>query len=171
MFYLTVVKDEASLPCLQNPLPYLIMSNMNPVHSFITHLFTISCTHPILLLCWNILKSHLKFQILYRPVDSNMHLCIKQNLVYAQVSKMFFTLNPTEFLCFSYSLSLLHKHNLVQTWNYELSNSIHHSFTSSLLGFNFLLTLLLNALNLYSFLNMRHQVSNKTKQHVKLYIT
>ena len=55
---LPIVDDEASL-CLQNPLPYLIMSHMNPVHTFITHLFTIPCNNLILLLCWNILNTHI----------------------------------------------------------------------------------------------------------------
>jgi len=40
---LLVVDDVASLACLQNPFLYLIMGQMNPVHTFITHLFTISC--------------------------------------------------------------------------------------------------------------------------------
>jgi len=34
---------KTSLPCLQNPFLYLIMSQMNPVHTFITRLFTIPC--------------------------------------------------------------------------------------------------------------------------------
>ena len=75
MFYLPVVEDEASLPCSQNPLPYLIMSNMNPVHTFITHLFTISCNHLTPLLCWNILNSHFQFEILYRPVVTVPCIC------------------------------------------------------------------------------------------------
>ena len=45
MFYLPGVEDEASLPHLQNPLLYLIMSHMNPVHTFIAHLFTTHCNH------------------------------------------------------------------------------------------------------------------------------
>jgi hypothetical protein len=40
---LLVIDDEASVACLQNPFLYLIMSQMNPVHTFITHLFTIPC--------------------------------------------------------------------------------------------------------------------------------
>ncbi len=40
-FCLPVVEDEASLR-LQNPLLYLIISHINPVHTFLTHLFTIS---------------------------------------------------------------------------------------------------------------------------------
>ena len=61
---LPVVEDEASLPSLQNPFLYLIISHINPVHTFITHLFMIPCNHLILLLCWNILNYHLKFEIL-----------------------------------------------------------------------------------------------------------
>jgi len=61
--FLLVVEDEASLH-LQNPLLYLIMSHMNTAHTFITQLFTIPCNHLILLLCWNILHSHLTFKIL-----------------------------------------------------------------------------------------------------------
>ena len=47
--FLPIADEEASLP-LQNPLLYLIISHMNPVHTFITHLFTIPCNHLILLL-------------------------------------------------------------------------------------------------------------------------
>jgi len=64
MFFLPAAEHEASLPHLQNPLLYPIMSHMNPVHIFITHLFTIPCNHLINLLCWKILTSHLKFEIL-----------------------------------------------------------------------------------------------------------
>ena len=39
MFCLLVVEDEASLPSLQNPLQYLIISHINPVYAFITHLY------------------------------------------------------------------------------------------------------------------------------------
>ena len=42
--------------------------------------------------------------------------------------------------------------------------------SSSLLEFNLLITLFLNSLNIYSFLNMNNQVSNTDKQHEKLYI-
>ena len=45
---LLVADDEASLACLKNPFLYLIMSQMNPVYTFITHLFTIPCNHSIL---------------------------------------------------------------------------------------------------------------------------
>jgi len=45
---LLVVDNEVSLVCLQNPVFYLIMSQVNPVHTFITHLFTIPCNHSIL---------------------------------------------------------------------------------------------------------------------------
>jgi hypothetical protein len=68
MFCMPDVEDEASLLRLQNPLLYLIMSHMNPVHIFITYLFTIPCNHLIHLLCWKILISHLKFEILWSPV-------------------------------------------------------------------------------------------------------
>jgi len=58
----------------------------------------------------------------------------------------------------------------VKKRNNDLRNSVHLSITSSLLEFNFLITLLLNDLKVYPFLNMRNEVSG-TKQHVKLYIT
>ena len=45
---LLVADDEASLAFLQNQSLYLIMRQMNPVHTFITHLFTIPCNHSIL---------------------------------------------------------------------------------------------------------------------------
>jgi len=46
--------------CLQNSLPYLILSHMDPVHTFTNHLFTIPCNHLILLLCYNIQSAHFK---------------------------------------------------------------------------------------------------------------
>ena len=61
---LLVVEDEASLPWMQSPLAYLIMIHMNPVHTFITNISTISFNYLFLLLCRNILNSHLKFEIL-----------------------------------------------------------------------------------------------------------
>ena len=67
-------------------------------------------------------------------------------------------------LWFSYPLSLLHSHHLVKTWNYELCNIIQLPITSSLLGSNFLITLLLNALNRCSLLNTRNQVANTNEQ-------
>ena len=57
---LPIVEDEASLPCMQNPLTYLNMTHMNPVHTFITNISTITCNHLFLLLCWNILILNLK---------------------------------------------------------------------------------------------------------------
>ena len=55
--------------CPHNPLLYLIISHINPEHTVITHLFTISCNHLILIICWNILN-YLKFEILTVPCIS-----------------------------------------------------------------------------------------------------
>ena len=46
--FLLLADDEASLACLKNPFLHLIMSQTNPVHTFITHLFTIPCNHSVL---------------------------------------------------------------------------------------------------------------------------
>jgi hypothetical protein len=74
------------------------------------------------------------------------------------------------FLCYFHPLSLTYI-NLVKTRNYELCNSIQLCITSSLSEIYFLITLLLNAANLFSFLNMKNLVSNTNNQHLKLYIT
>jgi len=67
-------------------------------------------------------------------------------------------------------LSLVHNH-LVKIYNYEFNNYVYLSITSSLLEFNLLITLLLNSVNIYFFLNTNNLVSNTDKQHVTLYIT
>jgi len=166
--FLPIVEDEASL-CSQNPLLYLIMSHMNPVHTFITHLFTIPCNHLILLLCWSILNSHLKFEIPQRRVLTvACIIALNKILSMRGFQKCSLLLSQTDF--FSLPLSLLHKHHLVKPYNYGLSNSVHLPITSSLLKFNLFIKLLLNSLNIYSLLNKSNQVSNTNKQHVKLYI-
>jgi len=55
-------------------------------------------------------------------------------------------------------LSLLHKYPLVKTYNYEFNNSMHFPIISSLLEFNLFITLLLNSLNIHTFLNTCNQI-------------
>jgi len=83
---------------------------------------------------------------------------------------MYFTLSPNDFFLGGgfLPLSLLHKYPLVKTYYYEFNNSINFPITSSLLEFNLFVTLLLNSLNIYTFLNTCNQISNTNKQHVKL---
>jgi len=77
-FCLLVVKDDDSLPCSQNAFLYLIMSQMNPVHIFITpSLYDSLSGYLFLLLCCNILNSHLKFENLERCLASAMHWYVK----------------------------------------------------------------------------------------------
>jgi hypothetical protein len=83
--------------------------------------------------------------------------------------KCILLLSPTIFIFLP--LSLLHKHNLVKTYNYELSNSVHLPITFSLLEFNPFITPMSNSLNIYYLLNTNNHVSNTNKQHAKLYIT
>jgi len=71
--FLPVVDDEASSH-LQYSLLYLIMSHMNTVHTFVPHIYTIPCNQ-LILLCWNILNSHLKSVIPYRPVLKAASIC------------------------------------------------------------------------------------------------
>ena len=169
-FCLSLLDDASSLH-LQNPLLYLIMSHMNPVHTFITHSFTITCNHLILLLCWNILNSHLKSEIPQRPVLTVPCIIALNNAMsMRRFQKCILLLSPTDFFS-PYPLSLLHKHPLVKTYSYEFNNSVHLPITSSQLEFNLLIALLLNSLNIHSFLSKSNQVPNTDKQHVKLYIT
>jgi hypothetical protein len=111
---LPVVEDETSLLRLQNALPYLIMSHMNLVHTFITYLFTIPCNHLIHLICLKILNSHLKFQILYRPVLTVLCISAINRIMsmpmYKECSLFCLQLN---ILCFSYTLTLLHRHQFI----------------------------------------------------------
>ena len=134
-FCLSLLDDASSLH-LQNPLLYLIMSHMNPVHTFITHSFTITCNHLILLLCWNILNSHLKPEIPQRPVLTVPCIIALNNAMSMRgFQKCILLLSPTDFFS-PYPLSLLHKHPLVKTYSYEFNNSVHLPITSSLLEFN-----------------------------------
>ena len=154
---------------------------MNPKHTFITHLFTIPCTHLIILLCWNILNSHLIPEILQRHVLRVACTGTLNRILSMHTSQICsLLLFPTEFFMLFLPLSLLHKQHWLKTRNYEIFNSTHLSITSSLLEFNFLFTLLLNSLNIHFFLNMRNQVSDtkfqtqitcKTVYYITLIIT
>jgi hypothetical protein len=66
----------------------------------------------------------------------------------------------------------LHSYTDITWWrqNYELRNFTRRSIASSLLQFNFLITLTLNPLNLHYFLNVWHKVSDTHKQNVTLHI-
>jgi len=103
-FFSPVAEYGTSLPYLQNPLLYLIMSHMNPVHTFITHLFTISCNHMILILCWNKLNSNLKSEIVWRPLLTvPCNSALNRFLPMLRSQKCSSLLSPTEFfIWFSY---------------------------------------------------------------------
>ena len=104
----------------------------NSIH----HSFTITCNHLILLLCWNILNSHLKPEIPQRPVLTVPCIIALNNAMSMRgFQKCILLLSPTDFFS-PYPLSLLDKHPLVKTYSYEFNNSVHLPITSSLLEFN-----------------------------------
>lgn len=104
------------LPCLQNPLLCLIIGQINPVHIFITSFFTITCNHLILLICWNILNSHFKFDNLKRHVLTVPCISALNKILSMPGLKILLpSVSNCIFLCFPYHPSLLHSHHLVQT--------------------------------------------------------
>jgi len=115
----------------------------------------------ILWLFCSILNSHLKYENLGRPVLRVPCIVLYKILSMPRFHKCYFFCLQLNFLWSSYHLSLLHRNHLKKR-NYDVHNFIRLPITSSTLGPNLLITLLLNAVNLCSFLNTRNQVSNTT---------
>jgi len=121
-FCLPVVKEEASLPRLQNPFLYLIMSQMKQVHTFITHLFMIpckvTCSSYYAVTYW-ILISNLKTwkDVLQVPCIGALNWILSM----PRSKKCSFPLSPTELCTVCWPpLSLLHRHH---DMNYAISST------------------------------------------------
>jgi len=123
--YLNVVvsllQNWSSLACMQNLLLDLIMTHMNPVHTFITHISMISCNH-YAGTYW-ILISNLKSSNDHcwecndtGALHRNLSMSRSQNVHYLP-STEFFMLFLTPFLCYIVTIWWTHKKN------YKLCNS------------------------------------------------